>query len=71
MCEMTLICGKLIKICGNWFKYLTNGLNMWVLTQRSWEIATIFVKWLSIYGTRLKSLRPKYLGNGLDTCSTA
>ena len=27
-------------------KYLTNGLNMWELTQRFWEMAKIFGKWL-------------------------
>ena len=32
------------KIYGKWFKYLTNGLNMWELTQRFWEMAKIFVK---------------------------
>ena len=26
--------------------YLTNGLNMWQLTQRFWEVAKIFGEWL-------------------------
>ena len=34
------------QIDGNWLKYLTNGLNMWILTQRFWEMAKIFGKWL-------------------------
>ena len=29
-----------------WLKYLTNGLNMWELTQRFLEMAKIFGKWL-------------------------
>ena len=29
-----------------WLKCLTNCLNMWELTQRFWEMAKIFVKWL-------------------------
>ena len=44
---------KVSKISGNCLKYLTNGLNMWELTQRFWELAKIFVKWL------------KYMGHGL------
>ena len=28
-----------------WLKYLTNGLNMWELTQRFGEMAKIFGKW--------------------------
>ena len=35
-------------------KYLTNGLNMWELTQRFLEMAKIFVKSL------------KYMGHGLS-----
>ena len=35
-------------------KYLTNGLNIWELTQRFWEMAKIFVKWL------------KYMWHGLS-----
>ena len=33
---------------------LTNGLNMWELTQRFWEMAKILLKWL------------KYMGHGLS-----
>ena len=42
------------KMSGKWLKYLTNGLNMWELTQRFWEMAKIFVKWL------------KYMRHGLS-----
>ena len=34
------------KLCVKWLKYLTNGLNMRQLTQRLWEMAKIFGKWL-------------------------
>ena len=34
------------QICGKWLKYLTNGLHMWELTQRFWEMNKIFGKWL-------------------------
>ena len=34
------------QISGKWLKYLRNGLNMWELTQRFWEMAKIFGKWL-------------------------
>ena len=37
---------EMAKIYGKWIKYLTNGLNMWKLTQTFWEMAKIFVKWL-------------------------
>ena len=37
------------KICGKWFKYLTNGLNMFKI----WEMASIYVA------------RHKYLKNGI------
>ena len=30
---------EMAKIYGKWLKYLTNGLNMWELTQRFWEMA--------------------------------
>ena len=43
---MTQICGQMAQIYGKWRKYLTNGLNMWELTQRFWEMAKIFGKWL-------------------------
>ena len=39
--------------------YLTNGFNMWELTQRFWEMAKIFVKWL------------KYMRHGLSISGTA
>ena len=42
------------KMYGKWLKYLTNGLNMWKLTQRFYEMAKIIVKWL------------KYMGHGLS-----
>ena len=64
MWEMTYVCGKYVgnyvhlwemaKIYGKWLKYVTNGLNMWALTQRFWEMAEIFVKWL------------RYMGHGLS-----
>ena len=41
---------KVSKIYGKWLKYWTNGLNMWELTQRFFEMATIFVKWLKFMG---------------------
>ena len=31
---------------GKWPKYFTNGVNMWKLTERFWEMAKIFGKWL-------------------------
>ena len=34
------------QIYEKWLKYLTNFLNMWELTQRFWERAKIFGKWL-------------------------
>ena len=34
------------KICGKWLNYWTNGLNMFKLTQKFWEMAKIFGKWL-------------------------
>ena len=34
------------KICGEWLNYLTNDLNMWELSQRFWEMAKIFGKFL-------------------------
>ena len=43
LCEMT-------KIYGKWFKYFTNGSNMWELTYRFCEMAKIFVKWLTYMG---------------------
>ena len=47
------------KIYWKWLKYLTNGLNMYELTQRFWEMAKIFVKWL------------KYMEHGLSISGTA
>ena len=38
---MTQICWKFLKYMGKWLKYLINGLNMWELTQRFWEMAKI------------------------------
>ena len=35
-------------------KYLRNGLNMWEMTYRFWEMAKIFVKWL------------RHMGHGLN-----
>ena len=32
------------QIYGKWLNYLANGLNMWELTQRFWEMAKIFGK---------------------------
>ena len=43
---MTQICGKWLKYVWKSLKYLTNGLNMWELTERFWEMAKIFGKWL-------------------------
>ena len=37
---------ELAKICGKWFKYLTNGLIHWEMTQR-------FEKWLKYLGNGL------------------
>ena len=34
------------KICGKWLNYLTNGLNMFKLAERFWEMAKIFGIWL-------------------------
>ena len=36
---MTQKCGNQLKYVGKWVKYLTNGLNIWEMTQR-------FGKWL-------------------------
>ena len=33
-----------VKICGKWFKYLINGLNMWEMTYI--ETASLCWKWL-------------------------
>ena len=35
---------EMAQIYGKWLKYLTNGLNMWELTKRFWEMAKIFGK---------------------------
>ena len=32
------------QISVKWLKYLTNGLNIWVLTERFWEMTKIFGK---------------------------
>ena len=40
-------------VCGKQLKYLTNGLDLWELNQRFWEMAKIFVNWL------------RYMGHGL------
>ena len=37
---------EIAKICGKWLKYLTNGLNMFELTEIFLEMAKIFGKWL-------------------------
>ena len=42
------------KIYGKWLNYLTNGLNIWDMTYRFWEMAKRFVKWL------------RYTGHGLS-----
>ena len=55
MCEKTL--WKMNQIYGKWLQYLTNGLNMWELTQRFWEMAKIFEKMAQIYEARLKYYR--------------
>ena len=34
------------KICGKWLNYLTNGLNLFKLTETFWEMAKMFGKWL-------------------------
>ena len=44
------------KIDGKLLQYLTNVLNMQELTQRFWEMAKIFVKWLST-AVRLQRFR--------------
>ena len=36
---------EMAKVYGKWPKYLTNGLNMWDLTQRFQNMGKIFVKW--------------------------
>ena len=43
------------KIDGQLLKYLTNALNMWELTQRFWEMAKIFMKWLKYMGHSLSN----------------
>ena len=35
---------EMAKIYGNWLKYLTNGLNIWELTLRFYEMTEIFLK---------------------------
>ena len=52
---MTQICGKWLKYMGNGLQYLTNGLNMFKLTQRFWEMAKIFGEWF-IYMRHGKSI---------------
>ena len=47
---MTQMCGKYAKIYGKWLKDFTNGLNMWELTLRFYEMAKFFVKCLSYMG---------------------
>ena len=37
---------EMIQIYWKWLKYLTNGLNVWELTQRFSEMSKIFGKWL-------------------------
>ena len=44
---------EMAKIYGKWLNYLTNGLNIWELTQRFWEMAKRFVKWLRYMGHSL------------------
>ena len=41
---------EMAQIYGKWLKYLTNGLNMWELTQRFSEMVKIFGKWLKYMG---------------------
>ena len=45
---------EIAKTYGKYRMYLTNGLNIWELTSRFWEIAKILVKWI------------KYMGHGLS-----
>ena len=45
---------EMAKIYGKWLQYLTNGLNMWELTQTFLEMAKLFGKWL------------RYMGHGLS-----
>ena len=39
------------KICGKWLNYLTNGLNMFKLTQRFWEMAKYLGNGLGMWRT--------------------
>ena len=47
---------EIATIFGKWLKYLTNGSNMWELTQRFWEMAKRLVKWLRYMGHGLSNL---------------
>ena len=63
---MTQICGKWLKSVRKGLHYLTNGLNMWKMTQR-------FGKWPKYLGNDLDTFdtalvfekRLHYVGNGL------
>ena len=44
---------EMAKICGEWLKYLTNGLKMWRNDLEIWEMAKIFGKWLRCMGQGL------------------
>ena len=60
---MTQICGKWLRYVRKWFYYLTNGLEMWKMTQRfgkwpqyfrnaldTWDMALVFEKRLFYVG---------------------
>ena len=51
---MTQICGKWLKYVGKVLKYLTNGLKMWIMTQR-------FGKWPKYFGNGLDTCGTAYV----------
>ena len=58
------------QIYRKWLKYLTNGLNICELTQRFWEMAKIFGKWLR-YTAKVFQVRHKYVANDLNILNMA
>ena len=44
---------EIAEICGKWFKYLTNGLDIPELTERFWEMDKKVGIWLRYMGSGL------------------
>ena len=47
---MTQICGKWLIYVGKWLNYLTNGLQMWKMTQRFWKCPKYMGNGLDTWG---------------------